>query len=173
LSKLVGPLVKSQDPIQIRVATLRDLEAVRDVYLASYPVLMAGYYPDEALQATLPGMTRPWPDLLSSGRFFVVESRGQLDAVGGWSPHPPGRNAGPAHVRHFATRPSAARQGFGGALLRHCIAQARASSQTELHCFSSLNAESFYAAHGFRPAGYREISVGGHLFAVVEMKRRL
>ncbi|MEL6584267.1 MAG: GNAT family N-acetyltransferase [Pseudomonadota bacterium] len=158
---------------QLRAATLHDLEAVQDVYLAAYPSLMSGYYAPDTLRAALPLMTKPWPTLLSSGRFFVVEGDGRLEAVGGWSDYPPGREHGPAHIRHFATRPSAARKGFGGVILEKCLEQARLTGLSVIDCFASLNAESFYADHGFTHLGYRQVKVAGVPFAVVEMRAPL
>lgn len=163
----------SSIPPLVRTATARDLEAVGDVYRASYPTLMKGYYQAEVLDRSLPVITRAQPALLVSGRFFVVPGAERLEAVGGWSPHPPGEASGPAHLRHFATRPSAVRRGYGSAILQHTLEAAASAGVSDIMCFSTLNAESFYAGHGFRPLGYREIFLGGVPFMSVEMSRAL
>ena len=94
------------------------------------------------------------PALLRSGRYFVVEDiSGKLLACGGWSPEIPGTAQivdSEAHVRHFATHPSAVRMGAGRLILSHCINAARAAGNKILICYSTRTAVPFYASLGFR-----------------------
>lgn len=81
---------------------------------------------------------------------------GLIVGCGGWTPQRPGtgaveRNLG--HLRHFGTHPDWVRRGVGCALYALCETSARSHGVTTLECYSSLNAERFYAALGFESIG--------------------
>ncbi len=67
---------------------------------------------------------------------------------------------GEAHLRHFATHPDWTGQGIGGALLARSIGDARSQGIHKLHCFSTLNAERFYRAAGFKTVGPIDLQLG-------------
>jgi GNAT superfamily N-acetyltransferase len=162
--------------MRLRVATAADADAVEAVLGPSYALLMAQAYPPELLARTLPAITRANLDLLSSGRYYLVESgTGEPAGCGGWSPHPPGRTEEDevrAHIRHFATHPDWTRRGVGRMLYERCAADARAAGFTMLEAWSSLNGESFYASLGFRPLGRIETNMpGGVRFPAIRMER--
>ncbi|HEX8483128.1 MAG TPA: GNAT family N-acetyltransferase [Allosphingosinicella sp.] len=164
--------------MRLRVTTAADAGAVASVLGPSYTLLMAAAYPPDLLERTLPAITRPNPALLCSGRYYLVEAEtGEPAGVGGWSPHPPGREDGDperAHIRHFATHPGWARRGVGRLLYERCAADARARGFTRLEAWSSLNGESFYAALGFRPLERIETAMpGGVLFPAIRMERTI
>ena len=148
----------------VRVTTERDAEAVSDLLEASYPVLMRDSYEPTALAGTLPDMTRANPVLLSSGRYYLAEAENGLAVgSGGWSAGRPGTGdvvPGLAHLRHFATLPDWTGHGVGRAIYGLCEAAARAEGVTRLECYSSLNAEGFYAALGFRVVERIELPFG-------------
>ena len=153
----------------LRQTRKADHDAIAALFAACYPVLLAPDYAPDVLAATLPGMCKPWPDLIASGRFWCVDEGG-LEAVGGWSPHPPGKADGPEHVRHFATHPEATGLGHAGAILTTCLSQARDEGFEQIECYSSLTAKGFYAQFGFKPLRNAEIPVVGVIFPVVEMR---
>lgn len=164
--------------MRLRVATLEDSDAVASVLGPSYAQLMAAAYPPDLLARTLPAITRANPDLLSSGRYYLVESEaGQPAGCGGWSPNPPGRkdeDPERAHIRHFATHPAWTRRGVGRLLYERCASDAGAAGFTLFEAWSSLNGESFYASLGFRPLGLIETSMpGGVKFPAIRMERAI
>ena len=137
----------------LRVATLRDAEAVSDLLRASYPQLMRSAYDEEVLAPALELMTQANPSLLSSNTYYLAElTTGFLVGCGGWTPERPGTKSvepGLGHIRHFAVHPDWTRHGIGRALLEACDRTARAAGVKAFECYSSRNAEKFYRALGF------------------------
>lgn len=162
--------------MRLRVATPEDSDAVASVLGPSYTLLMAAAYPPDLLARTLPAITRANPDLLSSGRYYLVESKaGDPAGCGGWSPNPPGRkdrDGKRAHIRHFATHPAWTRRGVGRLLYERCAADARTAGFTQMEAWASLNGESFYASLGFRRVEAIQTSFPGEvLFPAIRMER--
>jgi GNAT superfamily N-acetyltransferase len=141
--------------VLIRVATADDESAVSDVLLVSYPVLMGPAYDSDELAAALPELTRANPALLASGRYYLAHTTDKRAiAVGGWSHERPGTGeivAGLAHLRHFGTHPDWTGHSIGRRIYARCEREARHEGVTAFECYSSLNAEGFYAALGFEP----------------------
>ncbi len=143
----------------IRPTMPRDTEAVAALLQASYGALLQDAYDPQSLEKALPLLTRPRPELLSSGRYYIAEFAGLGPAgCGGWSLDAPDRPDAPvkpdvAHLRHFATHPDAVRQGVGARLLEKCIAEAKAQGVRRLQCLSTRQAIPFYAALGLRVVG--------------------
>jgi len=139
---------------EVRVASPNDAAAVDRLVQASYPKLMAASYDQESLAPALTLMTKANPSLLTSGTYYVAEvSPGFLVGCGGWTLERPGtRTIEPriGHIRHFAVDPSWTRRGIGRAIYDVCETAARAAGIMAFECYSSLNAEKFYAALGFK-----------------------
>ncbi len=144
---------------QIRPTTPRDEEAVAVLLRASYGSLLKDVYDPHLLEKALPHLTRPRPELLASGRYYIAEFAGLGPAgCGGWSLEAPGDRYAPVdpatgHLRHFATHPDAVRQGVGSRLLEKCVAEASAAGVRRLNCLSTRQAVPFYAALGLRVVG--------------------
>lgn len=138
----------------IKVATPNDAEPVARLLEASYPLLMAAAYDERVLVPALKLMTKPNLSLLASGTYYLAEtSDKRVVGCGGWTLQRPGTTVtepGLAHIRHFATDPSWARRGVGRAIYDRCEAAARLVGVHAFECHSSLNAEGFYSALGFR-----------------------
>lgn len=135
----------------IRPATPADLPQIAALLARSYPALMRPAYPPALLEAALPALTRPNPELVASGRFYVAEAMGALLGCGGWSLAAPGHGAetpGLAHLRHFAVDPASIGKGVGRALFQRCTAEARSAGARHWQALSSLNAEAFYTRMG-------------------------
>ncbi len=159
----------------IRVSTPSDSDAVSALLLASYSNLLAASYDSEALGHALPYMTKANPSLLASGTYYLAESEpGHLVGCGGWTTATPGSGEiaeGEAHIRHFATHPEWVGWRVGASLIAKCVSDARFRGLEKLYCFSTLNAEPFYRACGFRTIGPIDVPMGPHFFQAVLMRR--
>lgn len=164
--------------MRLRVATLEDAAAVGAVLSASYSTLMAAAYSPDMLAGALGPMSRANPELLGSGRYYLVEGEnGECLGCGGWSDRPPdGPEPDPrrAHIRHFATHPDWTGRGVGRLIYERCEEDARAAGFAVFEAYSSLNGEPFYAALGFRRLELIETPMpGGVAFPAVRMERTI
>jgi len=163
--------------LEIRQATPADEQALSTLILASYSTLYRGWYSDGTLAAALPQMSKANPQLLASRTYYVAELSGEVAGCGGWTATLPDGGAavpGIAHIRHFATHPDHLRRGVARALMERCFADARAAGVSLLKCMSSLPAEKFYAALGFRTVEPTEFTLTSDIrLAAVAMEREL
>ncbi len=155
----------------IRVAVPGDLAALDALFARAYPRLLRDAYPPSILVTAVPRIARAQPRLLASRTFHLAEdAAGRVLGAGGWTP---GRKTGQGDIRHFVTDDRATRQGIGGALLRHCIAEAARAGVNLLRCQATRNAVPFYASEGFRELGAIEVPLRpGIGFPAIAMERR-
>ena len=161
-----------------RVATPDDATAVDALLQASYPTLMASAYDEGLLVPALMLMTKANLSLLASGTYYVAESRGGLVVgCGGWTRERPGTSmveTNLAHVRHFGTHPAWTNRGIGRAIYQLCETVARAAGVITFECYSSLNAEKFYSALGFKSIRRIDFELGpGAVLPGVLMRRQI
>jgi N-acetylglutamate synthase-like GNAT family acetyltransferase len=160
----------------IRVSTPKDELAVSALLQASYPVLMQRHYDKVLLSAALPAMTRASSELLRSDSYYLAEAEsGHLVGCGGWSRERPGKGDvedGLGHIRHFAAHPNWIRRGVGRAIYEVCEEQARSEGVTCFECYSSLNAEGFYATLGFEAIRRMDVPLGPDLTLPGVLMRR-
>lgn len=163
--------------ITIRVATPDDLDTLGRLIAASYAGLDDGSYEPDRIAAAMPAMSKANPVLLASGTYFVAEVDGEAAGCGGWTREKPGSGEvvdGIAHIRHFATHPAHLRKGVAQALLQHCLREAASAGVKTMKSQSTLPAEPFYAAAGFRRVRPIEVEMGtGVMLPAVEMERAL
>jgi N-acetylglutamate synthase-like GNAT family acetyltransferase len=161
----------------IRIADLSDSHAVSALLAASYSILFPAHYSSETLRSALAHMTKATPKLLASGTYYVAEAEpGNLVGCGGWTAARPGSGEiveGEAHIRHFATHPDLVRRGVGPNLLARCFSDARHLSIRKLIVPSTLGAERFYEAFGFKRIAPIEMPMGQSLFPAILMSREL
>jgi GNAT superfamily N-acetyltransferase len=161
--------------IVVRTARPSDQDVLSDLIASAYGELAQGPYDPALLAAALPLMSRANPKLLASGTYYVAETGGAAAGCGGWTIEKPGSGEvvdGIGHIRHFATHPAHLRKGIARLLLEQCLAEARAAGVRTMMCQSTLPAEPFYAAAGFRRIGVIEIEMApGVLLPAVEMQR--
>jgi len=159
-----------------RVAELADVASVDPLLQRSYPELMGLAYEESVIAPALKLLTRAQPSLLASGRYYVAESRsGLVVGCGGWSLERPGTNTvelDMAHIRHFATHPEWTQRGIGRAIFHLCETAARSAGVHILECYSSLNAEGFYAALGFESVRRIQIDLGRNVVLPAILMRR-
>jgi len=161
--------------LQIRTAIPEDEQIVRDLLTRSYSLLLPPYYDPAAMAEAMPILTTPDAKLLGSGRYYIAETEGAAVACGGWSVElPPGANLAQdaAVIRRFAVVPELAGKGIGRRLFERCEVAIRALKLTRMLVRSSLNAEPFYAALGFRPLHPIDMPLpGGGGFPCILMQR--
>lgn len=152
---------------KIRMTTASDADAVSELLLKSYTVLLAEAYDAETLRKALPLITRAEPDLLASGTYHAaVSAEGRLIGAGGWTKHSPtglDETARNGNIRHFGTDPDHTGKGIGRALMEKCRQEAAAAGLEELNCYSTLNGESFYRACGFKTVEPFPITLPGNV----------
>ena len=163
--------------ISIRAATPDDRDALTRLIAASYATLERAAYERDMLAAAMPAMSKANPTLLASGTYYVAEIGGEPAGCGGWTreaPHTGALAEGVGHIRHFATHPDHLRKGVARRLLDHCLAEAAAAGIRLMKSQSTLLAEPFYAAAGFRcVAGDIAEMAPGVKLPVVQMEREL
>ena len=86
--------------------------------------------------------------LLEEGRYFVAERAGERVGVGGWSPD--GLEPELAWIRYLFVHPDHVRRGIGRGLVEIAERAAAAAGRLRFEVWSSLNAEPFYGALGYR-----------------------
>ena len=150
----------------IRVATLEDEKSVTALLQASYPILMSSRYSLEMLSTVLPAMTKANPSLLLSGTFYLAEIANKLViGCGGWTRERPGSGeikAGVGHIRHFATHPEWVGKSVGRTIYEMREREAKSAKIHCLECYSSINAQGFYAALGFKTLKNIDIVLGNN-----------
>jgi GNAT superfamily N-acetyltransferase len=164
--------------VVLRTAGPSDKHSIELVLSASFPQLLKGAYSESLLAAVLPALTRANPVLLACGTFYVAENaQGQIVGCGGWTHEKPGSTEvveGTVHIRLFALHPDWSGRGIGRRIYEHCEKQVRETPATIFECYSTLNAEPFYAAMGFRTVGPLEVMMGGNiLFPALLMRRSI
>ena len=164
--------------VVLRAALPSDGLAIESILSASYSELLKGAYSEPLLAVALPALTRANPVLLASGTFYLAEnSSGCMVGCGGWTHQRPGTDEieeGIAHIRHFATHPDWSARGIGRLIYNHCEGQAREARVKIFDCYSTLNAQPFYAALGFRTISANEVMLRGTIkFPIVLMRRSI
>ncbi len=161
----------------IRKAAKSDLAAIDALLSRSYPALLKRDYPPSVLVTAIPLISRANPALVSSGTYFVVEAGGEILGAGGWTPGaPPGGTSQKriGHIRHVVTDHRQIRKGLGRKLMAHIVSDAASAGIKQLECFSTLTAEPFYVACGFRTLGPMSVTLRkGIDFPAVHMRRFL
>ena len=152
----------------VRAARVEDAEALWRVHVASIRRLCAGWYSRDEIEA--------WTARLAPGGYVaamathalvVAEEAGAVTGFGEL-------DAERAEVVAVYVAPDAAGRGVGATLLARLEAMAREGGLAWLTLCASLNAEAFYARHGWRPIG-RERHPVGDTVAVdcVRMEKRV
>lgn len=163
---------------RLRLATLSDVVALRDLIALSARELSRDCYAPEQVEGALRGAFGVDTQLVRDGTYVVVECDGELAGCGGWSRRrtlfggdaeqsrddailDPQVDA--AKIRAFFVHPAFARQGIGTAILEHCEAAARASGFTRFELMATLPGRRLYEARGYAAAEPIQWSLGDGL----------
>ncbi len=160
----------------LRPAMQQDIAAVDALLARAYPRLLRPDYPPSTLVMAIPLISRAQPALVTCGTYYLVEENGALLGAGGWTPNAPGKGntitRGVGHIRHVVTDDRATRRGVGRALMDHIFADAKGQGLRRLNCLSTLTAEPFYAAMGFKRLAPITVPLAAGIdFPAVEMER--
>ncbi|MDF1750082.1 MAG: GNAT family N-acetyltransferase [Alphaproteobacteria bacterium] len=160
-----------------RVAGPGDADLVTSLLSQSYTELLRAAYPPAVLKLALPVLTTANLALLSSGTYYIASIDSVPAGCCGWTSARPStgeRVDGLAHIRHFATIPSAIGKGVGRALFNRCRHEAYLLGFKRLEILAPLNAEGFYTALGCRGIHQTTVSLsGGVAFPSIVMLRDL
>jgi GNAT superfamily N-acetyltransferase len=172
----------------VRLATLEDVPALRDLIVASVSQLQADDYDEALSQAALGSVFGVDPMLIQDGTYFVAESESRISACGGWSRRatPFGSDRSPARddkllhplkdaarIRALFVHPSFARRGLGTLILNACESAAKDAGFLRAELTATLTGVKLFRVHGFVPAEEIEIILGdGQLLPVLRMTKR-
>ena len=175
--------------MNLRLATVADLPAMRELIPRSVRALSAGHYTERQVESAIKHVFGPDTRLIHDGTYFVVEADGgTLAGCGGWSRRrtlyggdqtktgddPLLTPDEPARVRAFFVEPRWARHGVASQLLSACEEAAAASGYRRLALAATLPGEAFYQRHGFTSdERFETILPDGTGIAFVRMSRHV
>ena len=151
--------------IELRLATMEDVPALKELIPASVRALSQGYYTPDQIETAISEIFGVDTQLISDGTYFLAEAAGQIVGCGGWSKRQtlfgsdaaksatsdglldPVKDA--ARVRAFYVHPNWARRGVGRQVLQHCEDAARSAGFTKLELVATLPGEPLYKALGY------------------------
>jgi GNAT superfamily N-acetyltransferase len=172
-----------------RVATLEDLDALREVMRRSIETLQDDFLTPEQVRASHKVMGLD-TQLLKDGTYFVVEHEGRTAGCGGWSwrstlyggdasivsrePRPLDPANEPARIRAMYTDPDFARRGVGRLVLKLCEAAAVEAGFSRATMMATMAGVPLYEACGYAPVeGIQEAVVDGLAVPLVRMEKPL
>ena len=172
-----------------RLATLEDLDALREVMRRSIEELQTGFLTPEQVQVSHMVMGLD-AQLVVDGTYFIVESGGQIAGCGGWSwrstlyggddsmvPRAPDAldpATDPARIRAMYTDPSFARQGVGRLVLKLCEDAAKSAGFRSATMMATMAGVPLYRACGYVEAEAAvTVNVDGIEVPLVRMEKRL
>lgn len=151
--------------MNIRLATLSEMDALERVMKESTRALSQGYYDSAQIESAVRYIAVPDPEIIGDGTYFAVEQDGEIVACGGWSRRRKlftgtSEQEGlggewldpavdPARVRAMFVLPSAARGGIGRLILGACESAACQMSFRTMELMATLPGEPFYLRNGF------------------------
>jgi GNAT superfamily N-acetyltransferase len=161
---------------QVRAARPDDIPAMEALIARSGIALSEGFYTREQAEAVTRHVFGVDTQLVADQTYFLIEQDGKLLACGGWSKRSTLFGADrtkqgadplldpatePARIRAFFVDPSAARQGLGRMLLRHCADAAAAGGFRTLELAATMPGVPLYLACGFEVVEPFEITLPG------------
>lgn len=150
--------------INMRPARPGDGQAVFDVTQASVRELAKSHYSEGQIAGWMGERTaQTYEKLIARESMVVAEHNGRIVGF---------VDAEPGEVTRLFLLSDAAGSGLGSKLLEIGIAKARLNHDGPIRVESTLNAEGFYARHGFRPIehGFFSHGVGGDPIGIVLME---
>lgn len=172
-----------------RVATLDDLDALREVMRRSIETLQDAFLTPEQVRASHKVMGLD-TQLVKDGTYLLVECDGRIAGCGGWSwrstlyggdasvvsrePRALNPATEPARIRAMYTDPDFARRGVGRLVLQLCEAAAVKAGFRRAVMMATMAGVPLYAACGYTPTeAVQEAKVDGVSVPLVRMEKEL
>lgn len=172
-----------------RVATIDDLDALREVMRRSIETLQDSFLTPEQVRASHKVMGLD-TQLVKDGTYFVVESGGRVAGCGGWSwrstlyggdssvvdrePRALDPMTEPARIRAMYTDPDFARRGVGRLVLELCEGAASKAGFKRATMMATMAGVPLYSACGYRPVETPiAAEIGGVSVPLVRMEKDL
>jgi GNAT superfamily N-acetyltransferase len=173
----------------LRIATPDDAPRIQVLMQESAAAIFPRFYSERQAASAVRYVAQVDPMLLADGTYFVLETRGELVACGGWSRRArPYTGSGdsdgdarlldpatePAVVRAMFVRDDWTRRGLGRRIIDECEAAARAEGFDQLALTATLPGVPLYVACGFEPIEELEISLCDDVrVGCVSMEKRI
>jgi len=151
--------------MNLRQATSDDIPAIESLMRSSVRGLSTGFYNDAETAGAEAYITKPDPDVIADGTFYVIEDGARLVACGGWSRRkklfagPSDQETlssdfldpvdDPAKIRAFFIDPEYARQGLGRRLYEACREAALKAGFKSFELAATMPGVPFYRNLGF------------------------
>ena len=187
-------MTMTEPQLRVRLATMQDIPALRELIELSVRVLQRTDYSAEQREAALGTVYGVDTQLIADETYYVaaveeVSSTERLVACGGWSmrktlfgsDHGPNRNSelldparDAAKIRAFFVHPEWVRRGLGTLLLTTCEDAAYARGFRRFEMGATLTGVPMYAARGYRKDETIEAPLpNGLALTVVRMSKTL
>jgi len=168
----------------LRVATMRDVGAIRELIMASVRGLQVPDYSEAQREGALATVFSVDSQLIADGTYFVATADGgELAGCGGWSyrktlyggdhqveeivPVRLDPNVDAAKIRAIFVHPEFARMGLGSLILEAAESAAVAGGFRRFEMGSTLTGVALYMLNGYREVGKFRVPVGGGQMIVV------
>ena len=171
----------------LRVAELRDMQAVDGLMKASAAALFPRFYDERQSASAVEHVAQIDRALVADGTYFVLETGGEVVGCGGWSRRDrlytgSGDADGddrlldpasePARVRAMFVRADWTRRGLGRRILEACEAAAKAEGFRRLSLMATLAGVPLYRAYGFVDVAEQDVVMpDGVAIACVSMEK--
>ena len=175
--------------IAIRMATMQDVPALKELIPTSARELSKGYYTPQQAESAIKYIFGVDTQLIADKTYYIAEADGQVMGCGGWSKRKtlyggdqmkteqdplldPEQDAG--RIRAFFIHPEWARKGIGRRIIEACEEAAKADGFTRMELGATLPGEPLYAAMGYEVTDRFDIPMGdGTALPAAHMKKQL
>lgn len=179
--------------MRLRVAEMRDVQALRELIAASVRALQRGDYSEEQIEGALGTVFGVDTHLIADGTYYAVETqcedRAAIVGCGGWSKRKtlfgsdaiegredllldPSKDA--AKIRAFFVHPDWVRRGIATQILERCEETARDAGFRRLEMGATLTGVPMYAARGYEEVERMEVRLrNGLSLPVVRMRKSI
>lgn len=175
--------------IAIRMATMKDAPALKELIPTSAREFSKGYYTPRQAESAIKYIFGVDTQLIADKTCYIAEADGQVVGCGGWSKRKtlyggdqmkteqdplldPEQDA--ERIRAFFIHPEWARKGIGRRIIEACEEAAKADGFTRMELGATLPGEPLYAAMGYEVTDRFDIPMGdGTALPAAHMKKQL
>ena len=157
--------MQNLEPVQVKLATIDDIPALRQLIEDSVRGLSVTYYSARQIESALQEVFGVDTQLILDETYFIAEADGRIVGAGGWSKRTTlfggdGSKSGradslldpdkePARIRAFYIHPRWSRRGIGSMILDACELAARVAGFKTVELASTLPGVAFYLSRGY------------------------